>query len=332
VQVVAAVELLVASLDARGWRAHIDAPTAGSPCDAGPGAFRGWCATFDGAEHLVSVIADERVIARTPLDAFRPDVGAAVDGAGDRTGISFDLAIDSIAAEWIDLRIDDVDLARIHLAEAGSAAAQNGEDLVLDRLVREHAASEPRWIIDIGAHDGVTLSNSRRFIEQGWDGVLVEPSPAPFAALAASHAGNPRARCVNAACSDHDGTATLFLGSDGDEGMNATLSTDTNEWFAQVRSDRSINVPAITLTSLCAAHGVPSTFAALLVDAEGMDLDVLRGLDPTRHRPTIVCTERYLHRPDKEAAKAELLRSWGMVHRSAVGWNDIWVRSEQGER
>lgn len=35
-------------------------------------------------------------------------------------------------------------------------------------------------LLDIGAHDGITFSNSRKLIENGWKGTLVEPSPGPL--------------------------------------------------------------------------------------------------------------------------------------------------------
>jgi len=34
--------------------------------------------------------------------------------------------------------------------------------------------------IDIGANDGLTLSNTRALVELGWRGVFVEPSPMAF--------------------------------------------------------------------------------------------------------------------------------------------------------
>ena len=37
--------------------------------------------------------------------------------------------------------------------------------------------------IDIGANDGETFSNSRQLILDGWNAVLVEPSPKAFAKL-----------------------------------------------------------------------------------------------------------------------------------------------------
>ena len=36
------------------------------------------------------------------------------------------------------------------------------------------------YFVDIGAHDGITFSNSKFFEELGWDGVCIEPNPKIF--------------------------------------------------------------------------------------------------------------------------------------------------------
>jgi hypothetical protein len=50
--------------------------------------------------------------------------------------------------------------------------SQHGQALILQQLI---TADTPRVLVDIGAHDGITGSNSRALIEQGWHAVLVEP-------------------------------------------------------------------------------------------------------------------------------------------------------------
>ena len=58
--------------------------------------------------------------------------------------------------------------------------SQNKEDLsVLNYFGKDFKG----LVLDIGANDGITLSNSRLLIESGWDGVLVEPSPKAYAKL-----------------------------------------------------------------------------------------------------------------------------------------------------
>jgi FkbM family methyltransferase len=52
-------------------------------------------------------------------------------------------------------------------------------------------------VLDIGAGDGVTFSNSRALIERGWGGLLVEPSPEPFQALYKLYRQHPKVELMN---------------------------------------------------------------------------------------------------------------------------------------
>ncbi len=327
--VVEALEQLSVPVRERGWRSYVDQPDPDTPFDRGLLRVSGWVTSLDASSEpgFVSLHrGDGSAIVRVPRNIYRPDVAAVVAGAPDHTGFNVEFDASGVGSV-VTIAADDVAIGRVHFGAGHShgsrgEASQRGENVVLRYLL---PADAPRFLFDVGAHDGSHLSNSEWFLANGWEGVLVEPSPIPYAGLSTKYAGHDRAHCVQAACSDHEGTEMLFLGADGDHGTNATLCTDDNVWFDATRSQRSMAVPVTTLSRLCTDYRAPAVFAMLLVDAEGMDLEVLSGLDATKHRPLIVCTERYLHRPDKEEAKADLLRSWGLVHHGAVGWNDFWV-------
>jgi hypothetical protein len=51
---------------------------------------------------------------------------------------------------------------------------QYGQALILRQLI---TSDTPRILVEIGAHDGISGSNSRMLLEQGWCGLLVEPLP-----------------------------------------------------------------------------------------------------------------------------------------------------------
>jgi FkbM family methyltransferase len=57
--------------------------------------------------------------------------------------------------------------------------SQNLEQDVITEYFKNHIGT----FIDIGANDGITLSNTRRLAELGWSGVCVEPSPKAYAKL-----------------------------------------------------------------------------------------------------------------------------------------------------
>lgn len=58
--------------------------------------------------------------------------------------------------------------------------SQNGEDNWIYSYLKKNNINVPKLIIDIGALDGITNSNSRFFLEKGWNGILFEPNPISF--------------------------------------------------------------------------------------------------------------------------------------------------------
>lgn len=60
---------------------------------------------------------------------------------------------------------------------------QNGEDRIIAAYLAEHHPTLVGRVLDIGAHDGWSLSNTARLLERGWGGTLVEASPRPLAKL-----------------------------------------------------------------------------------------------------------------------------------------------------
>jgi FkbM family methyltransferase len=335
-----------------GLHGFVDSPPVGLVL---PGwmTVEGWTFATDGTPVVVTVEVDAVTIGTVAGGLPRGDVAEAYSAQGiDQTvsmhsGFGGDLALDALnptdgpcvvqvkASGRTNGAVWEAVLAIIHVRPAtnpGSGAqphevadeetSQAGEVDVLRRLL---PASAPHLVVDIGAHDGRFLSNSYPFIASGWSGILIEPLPSVFERLVANHRRHPHAVCVNVACGATRGFAPLFIGTDGDLGQNSTLSTDDTDWMRDHRTDRSIEVRVEPISSVLDEQGISGDIGLLLVDCEGMDLEALQGLDPTRHRPWIVVTEQYAQNPSKESAKAELLRSWGMTFRSSVGYNDIWI-------
>jgi FkbM family methyltransferase len=215
-------------------------------------------------------------------------------------------------------------IAQKHETPSADDTSQHGEAAFLRSLLPRNT---PRFLVDVGAHDGAYLSNSLPFIQEGWEGVLVEPHPQLFLELTQRHAGNPRVYTVQKACMDRSGTMPLYMGKDGNAALS-TLCTDDTAWFRESRSEESIPVEADTLTHILDAHNVPGDFSLLLIDAEGMDYEVLLGLDANRYRPRIILTEEYEDDRQKKGWKFALLSARGYRYHATIGCNTVWLASE----
>lgn len=79
---------------------------------------------------------------------------------------------------------------------AYNAYSQGGEDGVLQAIFSV-IRPENEWCLECGAADGIFFSNTRRLIENGWRGILIEAEEATFNRLCANNEGfGERVTCV----------------------------------------------------------------------------------------------------------------------------------------
>lgn len=195
--------------------------------------------------------------------------------------------------------------------------SQHGEASILATLVDP---SWPRYLVDVGAHDGRSLSNSFPFLELGWSGVLVEPLPSAFELLTSRYADRPDVRCVQAACGARAERMLLSLGDDGPVPMTSSLRGG---------GKRRVEVNVDTVTNVLDQAHAPTDFSFLLIDAERMDTAVLEGLDLDRYRPRVVVTEDDPSDRAAHFAKERLLVDHGYVLYTVVaGANSIWLSAD----
>jgi FkbM family methyltransferase len=131
-------------------------------------------------------------------------------------------------------------------------------------------------VFDIGSHVGDRIAAFRKL---GCRVVAVEPQPAAFGFLRLAYARRRDVTLVHAAVSDSPGTLSLRLNI-----ANPTVSTASNAFIdaAQGASgwegqnwEETVEVRAVTLDELVAAHGAPA-FAK--IDVEGFEYEALKGL------------------------------------------------------
>jgi FkbM family methyltransferase len=175
--------------------------------------------------------------------------------------------------------------------------------------------------MQIGANDGDKGDYLDTYVRcLDWTGILVEPIPYVFEALETRHGTNPRLTLVNAAIADHDGTARIHYLPKADDpdlpewydalaSFRRDVIVDHAPWIPDIESRvSSIEVPALTMDSLCAAHGIRE-FDLVQIDTEGYDYEVVKQIDLDKHRPAVVLYEHYHLRPgEREMCEQHLER------------------------
>lgn len=180
----------------------------------------------------------------------------------------------------------------------------------------------PGNYLDIGAWDGVQMSNTRRLAELGWHGVLVEPGAKNFSLLIENMAfAANRSLLVQAAVSDTRGLSQIWHDTSPERGWAATIVKDVadNKLLLPAPSRAQCVVPTITPFDL-AVYG---PFHFLSVDAEGMDMRILRAIPHEMYASmTMVCAEV----PNCEAEALAILAPKGFRIHYKTTCNVIFIK------
>ncbi len=168
--------------------------------------------------------------------------------------------------------------------------------------------------LDIGAHDGHTLSNTMALAERGWGGVCVEPSPNVFPALLNTHEARPNIICVNAPVIPGDRARLMkFYDSRGDL-VSTTVPEHVVKWESGANVQfREFMVIGLPLSLLLSDLGYDFQF--LNLDVESANLELFRDIPERLWRSLrCVCVEHDGHSDEM----AGIAASFGFRQ---IAWN-----------
>ena len=209
----------------------------------------------------------------------------------------------------------------------GSYYSQYGEDFLVHQLFLD---VQHGFYVDVGAFDGIHLSNSFAFEQLGWDGICVEPHPTYFPLL---EANRPHATCVNAAIVGYGTGATVELKCEP-LGLLSGIVADRTTGMEQRYAARgltfegfaTVEVDALTLNELLDSHAAERRqFELLSLDTEGTELDILEALDFDRHEPRAIVVEA--NEDDEREALTRLLANKGYALARRLNCNLVFCRS-----
>jgi FkbM family methyltransferase len=194
--------------------------------------------------------------------------------------------------------------------------AQNYEDKALSRIFSKVVSGT---CLEVGAHDGVNLSNTYHFEQRGWRCILVEPN----SELCEKIRRNRSALVFECAASDKVGEATLHVG----DGTNDVYSSLNSESLPTNGSRyRALSVPTNTIDQILTESAV-SSLDFVTIDVEGHEQQTLLGFTLSRWKPRLVLLEDNGNMVDAEVEqymhRAGYFRFW------RSGMND-WYGSRDG--
>ena len=198
-----------------------------------------------------------------------------------------------------------------------------GEDLILVALLRVVLKIDRPTYLDIGAADPVAVNNTYLLHTLGSRGVLVEPNPTYVERL---RAVRPTDVTVGAGVGTGEATEADYYVI-----KNAPMLNTFSSEVAEERKrggdvvERVVKMPLVPIMQVIDEH-LHAAPDLLSIDAEGMDLDIVRSLDLTKYRPPVICAETkgpaYTH---ESTPLAQFLVTKGYIVTAGTLYNTILV-------
>lgn len=190
----------------------------------------------------------------------------------------------------------------------GVSKAQRGED----QAALRYFAGEKGRFLDVGAWDGVAMSNCRALAEAGWRGVCVEPAVKPFTSLMYNYEGFADVQLVHAAIMPRCGLSRFW---DTADALSSFSPRHVNVWRRGAGVPfRQIWTAHVTFQDLFAALPGPYDFVSL--DTEGYSVTLLEMIDPVRVGARLVCVEN--------DGKYPVVMAWGKRY----GFHEVFKTEE----
>lgn len=173
--------------------------------------------------------------------------------------------------------------------------AQQGEDLILDRIISRvlyKSLWEKGFYIDIGAFNAIDDSVTYSLYKRGWNGIAVDPSLRTKKSFKKFRKRDIFKRCVISKVEKEEVDFYINRNAIEDSHTGNTLyptefkRNDLNKY-------KKVQIESRTLGSILEEHNIKN-IDVLNVDVEGGDLDVLLSFDIKKYTPKIICVEIFV--------------------------------------
>lgn len=170
--------------------------------------------------------------------------------------------------------------------------SQNNEQNVIENFFGQYMGT----LLSIGENSGIHLSNVYSLLCKGWIGDLVEPSPQVFIDLEKLHSKDEHVYCHQLAIGDRNEMVDLYDSGEllgvGDRALVSTVKKEeTERWTSLKIPFKQVQVQMVTFASFMEDYAMFKTYDLISLDAEGMDLDILRQINLEQVGCKCICVE-----------------------------------------
>ncbi len=206
-------------------------------------------------------------------------------------------------------------------------AAQFAEDTIIWDLLGRPLRG---YFVEVGAFDGRTFSVSLALEQMGWKGLLVEPIPER---VEQCKQNRPGSKVVHAAVGgpEANGETSFTVTDDYHGGMLSFRGEATPEHRRELdgmkAKERLVTVPFTNLATLL--EGCADRIDAAIIDVEGGEVEVLKGLNLVKYRPRVMIIED--DPTNAKSAVALFMPTTDYVQVATVGCNRVYVHKDEKE-
>jgi FkbM family methyltransferase len=164
--------------------------------------------------------------------------------------------------------------------------AQEGEDLVLDRLLE---GVQNGFYVDVGSHHPFRFSNTYLFYCRGWKGICIDPLPGTVQLFAR---WRPKDIAIELGVSETGSQLRYYMFNEPAMNTFDPVIAKERDGLSQYKIIDEKQVETKPLSTILDQYMDSEQHIDILtVDVEGLDLQVLRSNDWSKYRPKYVVAE-----------------------------------------
>jgi len=196
--------------------------------------------------------------------------------------------------------------------------SQIGQDL---EVIKSYNNKENGFFIEIGASDGINLSNTYLLETQyKWNGICCEPIPNNFEKLVKNR---PNSICYDKAVYNNSGLTLNFdIANNCDLLSGISDHIDAHKSYVDNNKD-IIQVQSISLLDVLHNANAPSFIEYMSLDTEGSEFEILKNFDFEKYTFGLIDVEHNYIEPRRTEIK-NLLLSKGYIYKGENKWDDMY--------
>lgn len=168
--------------------------------------------------------------------------------------------------------------SHVYLEYLNGEFSQAGHDTLIEDFFRVNPPMYKKFV-DIGAFDGISMSNTHKLFKNGWGGLCVEPIKKSFVSLKSLYKGT-NVICVNCAI--------------GLENTEVKMEVNENPMISKVlfgnTRAKTQRIKMNTINTVLESNNIDN-FDFLNIDVENLNVEIINSIDLVKYTPLMIVIE-----------------------------------------